>query len=127
MLATVAELEARLGVPAGSLVAEDLARATADLDDASIVVAAYGDRNWTDADGAHPIPAAAHVVVLRLARRMWDNPEGLSYEALGDHTMSRATAATFLTAEERALVAGDAGSAGNAGVYSVETPGVWSA
>lgn len=126
MLATVAQLEARLGEPPGSLAGEDLARATAVLDDASLIVAAYGDRKWTDAAGSHPIPAISRVVVLRLARRFWDNPEGLSYEALGDHTTSRTAAATFLTPEERALVAGDAGTAGNAGVYSVGTPGVWS-
>lgn len=126
MLATVAQLEARLGEPAGSLAGEDLARATAALDDASLIVGAYGDRTWTDAGGAHPIPGMAQVVVLRLARRFWDNPEGLSYEALGDHTVSRSAAATFLTPEERAFVASDAGTAGNAGVYSVGLPGVWS-
>jgi hypothetical protein len=121
VLASVADLEARLGVPAGSLAGEDLARATADLEDASLIVAAYGDPAWTDTT----IPGIARVVVLRLARRFWDNPEGLTYEALGDHTVSRAQAATFLTAEERALVSGAAGSTGTPGVYSVETPGVW--
>lgn len=122
MLASVADLEARLGVPAGSLAGEDLARATAALEDASLIVAAYGDPAWTDAT----IPGIARVVVLRLARRIWDNPESLTYEALGDHTVSRAQAGTFLTPEERALVAGAAGSTGNSGVYSVHTPGVWS-
>ncbi|GAA2609589.1 hypothetical protein SMC26_39425 [Actinomadura fulvescens] len=122
MLATVAQLEARLGEPPGSLAGEDLARATAALEDASVLVAAYGSRTWT----IETVPDTARVVVLRLARRFWDNPEGLNYEALGDHTVSRAAASTFLTPEERALVAGAAGSAGHAGVYSVGTPGVWS-
>lgn len=121
MLATVAQLEARLGEPAGSLADEDLARATAALEDASLIVAAYGDPTWTDVT----VPAIAALVTLRLARRFWDNPESLSYEALGDHTVSRTAAASFLSPEERALVAGAAGSVGNAGVYSVETPGMW--
>lgn len=34
------------------------------------------------------------------ARRMWDNPEGLSYEALGDHVASRRVSSDILTAFE---------------------------
>lgn len=119
-LASVAQLEARLGEPVGSLAGEDLARATAALDDASAIVLRVGDPAWTDAT----IPDVARVVVLRLARRFWDNPEGLSYEAIGDHTVSRTAANTFLTPDERALLLDAAGYP--QGVYSVGTPGVWS-
>jgi len=53
---------------------------------------------------------------------MWDNPEGLSYEALGDHVTSRAAASALLTADELALIREGAGF--TSGVYSVHTPGV---
>lgn len=119
-LASVAQLEARLGEPVGSLAAEDLARAEAVLDDASAVVLALGDPAWTDAT----VPTVVRVIVLRLARRMWDNPEGLSYEALGDHVTSRQAAASLLTEDERALILEGAGFTSS--VYSVGTPGVWS-
>lgn len=120
LLASVAQLEARLGEPPGSLAGEDLARATACLEDASAVILSLGDPDWT----AETIPVAAQVVVLRLARRMWDNPEGLSYEALGDHVTTRAAATSLLLPDEQRLVLGAAGFA--VGVYSVYTPGVWS-
>ncbi|GGQ07763.1 hypothetical protein BKA00_007426 [Actinomadura coerulea] len=120
LLASVAQLEARLGLPVGSLAAEDLARATAVLEDASAIILTIGKPTWTDVT----IPEVARVVVLRLARRMWDNPEGLSYEAMGDHTWSRAAAGVLLTQDEQDLVTGAAGFA--SGVYSVGTPGVWS-
>lgn len=123
MLATVAQFEARLGEAAGSLAGPDLDRATANLEDASEIVLTVGDPTWTDAAGANPVPSAAQVVVLRLARRFWDNPEGLSYEALGDHVTSRAAASSFLPEDERALVMEAAGY--SPGVYSVGTPGVW--
>jgi hypothetical protein len=108
-LATVAEFEARLGEANGSLADADLARAEAVLEDASEIVLNAGDPSWTDAEGAKPAPRTAVVVVLRLARRFWDNPEGLSYEALGDHTVSRAAASGFLTGDERALLQQAAG------------------
>jgi len=120
MLATVGQFEARLGVPTGSLEGEDLARATAVLEDASAVVQRTGLDTWTD----ETVPEVARVVTLRLARRMWENPEGLSYEAIGDHTVSRADAYALLTEEERALVQDAAGFTQS--VYSVRTPGVWS-
>lgn len=120
LLASVAQLEARLGEPVGSLSDEDLARATAVLEDASAVILSVGDPGWTE----ETIPPAARVVVLRLAHRMWTNPEGLSYEAMGDHVMSRASAASLLTPDERGLVMSAAGF--SPGVYSVKTPGVWS-
>lgn len=124
MLASVAQLEARLGEPVGSLAGEDLARATAALEDASAIVLTVGLPTWTDAAGANPAPATVQIVALRLARRFWDNPEGLAYEAMGDRTVSRKAADSFLTVEERALVLEAAGF--STGVYSVGTPGVWS-
>lgn len=120
MLATVNDFEARLGVPADSLEAEDLARAEAVLADASAVVASIGLPSWTEGT----VPEVARVVVLRLARKLWENPEGVSYEALGDHTVSRAAARQLLTEDERDLVMDAAGF--STGVYSIRTPGVWS-
>lgn len=119
VLASVAQLEARLGEPVGSLTGEDLARATTVLEDASVIVRSVGRGSWTMDDA----PPEAVLVTLRLARRFWDNPEELSYELLGDHATSRRGSDVFLTFDERALVASVAGV--SAGVYSVRTPGVW--
>lgn len=118
-LTTVADLETRLGVPVGSLADEDLARANAVLADASEVVRAAGNPQWTDAEGVKPAPPLAVLATVRLARRFWDNPEGLSYEALGDHVTSRRAADEFLTADERALVYSAAGFSG--GSYATST------
>lgn len=122
-LATVAELEARLGLPAGSLDGVRLARAQSCLNDASVAVRAKGRPSWTDATGANPAPEDAVTVTLWAALRMWHNPERLSYEQLGDYTKSRAGAGSVLTDEEVAMVEDAAGIP--SGVYSTGTPGYW--
>ncbi len=99
-IATVADLESRLGVPVGSLAGEDLTRASAVLADASEIVKAAGNPRWTDVNGSVPAPPLAVLVTVWVARRMWDNPEELSYEALGDHTVSRRVSGGVLTAFE---------------------------
>src|SRR5690606_33461915 len=64
-LATVAELEERLGVPTGSLEGADLVRAKADLDDASALVRTAAKKDWVAEDGTSTAPAIAKTVVLR--------------------------------------------------------------
>jgi len=124
MLATVAELERRLGVPEGSLSGEELARAEAALEDASALVRTAGRQSWTDATGENPAPEIVVIVTLRLAKRIYQNPEELRSAQLGDYSYQRANADGLLTAAELALVREAAGIVDSA--FSVRTPGYWS-
>lgn len=96
----LAALERRLGVPEGTLEAEDKARAEDALDDATAlalaeVSSATGAR-WTE-----DAPAVVLVTILRAARREFENPSGLSQEALGERSVSGMdTSGVFLTARE---------------------------
>src|SRR5690606_38074466 len=118
-LATVAQLEARLGVPAGSLAEEDLARASAALDDASAIGAAAG-RSSRDEDTA---PDIVRVVTLRVALRIYNTPQENRWEQIGDFTQGKAAPTNGLTAEEKALVEEAAGI--SRGVYDVRTPSAY--
>lgn len=123
-LATVAELEARIGEPAGSLVGEDLARATAALEDASTVIQTVGRESWTDSEGDNPAPAIAVVVTLRLAKRIYLNPEDNRWEQIGDLTQGKADPTSLLTQEEQALVRQAADVSYS--VYTTGTPSAYS-
>lgn len=97
-------LEARLGVPAGTLEGEDLVRAQAALDDAAtLALAEVSDTKaaaWTlDA------PKVVVLVVLKAARREYENPRGLEQESLGEHSVGLTdTSGVYLTAREIAQV-----------------------
>ncbi|USL85084.1 hypothetical protein [Arthrobacter phage SWEP2] len=100
----VALLEARLGVPAGTLEGEDLVRAQAALDDAAtLALAEVSDTKaaaWTlDA------PKVVVLVVLKAARREYENPRGLEQESLGEHSVGLTdTSGVYLTAREVAQI-----------------------
>lgn len=81
-LAPVSALEERLGVPVGSLVDEDLVRATRALEDASHLVRVESGILWVDATGDPIAPEAIVVVVLQIAKRTYINPDGLSSESV---------------------------------------------
>lgn len=102
----VGELEKRLGVPAGDLVDEDLERATAALEDATDLALALVPDATADAWRASA-PRIVRLVVLKAARREYDNPRGLASESLGEHSVGIAeTSGVYLTARETALVLG---------------------
>jgi len=122
-LATVAELETRLGVPVGSLAGEELARAQAALNDASELVLTAGRSSWTDAEGATPAPPVVVVVVLRLAKRIYQNPDEYTWAQMGDFAYTRRDAGGLLTDSELALIRQAAGVAD--GAYSVATPSAY--
>ena len=101
---TVAELESRLGVPAGSLTDEDRARAEDALEDASTLVlaevpAAVAERWEAEA------PKVVRLVALKAARREFENPRGINQETQGDHTIGLSeSSGVYLTAREIAQV-----------------------
>lgn len=81
-LVALAEFEERLGRTLTD--AAEISRANAALDDASTVVLEAGDSTWTDAD----VPDAAATVVLTVARRVFENPEGATQKSVGDLSVS---------------------------------------
>lgn len=97
-------LEVRIGLDPGALVGAEVERASAALADASAVALAEAPTKavaWT-ASGAPPVVVT---VVLKAARREFENPQGLRSENLGEHGFSVDTATgVYLTATERALV-----------------------
>lgn len=123
----VSSLEARLGLPAGTLTGEDLARANAALDDAATL--ALAEVGATKAAAWElDAPKVVVLVVLKAARREYENPRGLSTEALGEHSVGLSeTSGVYLTAREVAQVRRAAtGRAGGAGfVGTIRTPSAY--
>ncbi len=85
-LAPVSELEKRLGVEVGSLAGLDLVRAEAALDDVSDLVRAESGRNWVLENGIPLVPPAVTVVVLAVAKRVFENPSNYTSESAGDYS-----------------------------------------
>jgi len=97
-------LETRLGLPEGELVDEDLKRATAALEDATTLaldeVSATRAAVW-ELDA----PRVVRLVVLKAARREYENPQGLTQETLGEHMIGNSqTSGVYLTAAEVAKI-----------------------
>lgn len=91
LLATIPELEARLG---RNIVPSEIDRATATIEDASALVREeVGYTVWIDTDtGATNyalVPASVRAVVLRSAERAMRNPGGFSSESSGDYSYQR--------------------------------------
>jgi hypothetical protein len=87
-LATIPELEARLG---RVLTGAELERAEALLDDASALVRDVAGKTWIDPDTGllEPVPGSIRWVVLRAAERAIRNPQGFSSESAGDYSYQR--------------------------------------
>jgi hypothetical protein len=81
-LATIPQLEVRLGLTPGTLADNDLARAEAAIADASDLVRTESRLDWTDLGGALPAPPAAVVVVLQIAKRAYNNPNNYASESV---------------------------------------------
>lgn len=97
-------LERRLGLTVGSLEAEDKARAEDALEDATVLaldeVAPLIAEQW-EIDA----PPVVRVVVLKAAKREYDNPRGLETEALGEHSVGISeTSGVYLTGREVAKI-----------------------
>lgn len=122
----VADLEVRLGLPAGTLADEDLARAEAALEDASALALAEAPATVASA-WANAAPAVVALVVLKAARREFDNPRGLASESVADHSVGIAeTSGVYLTGREVAQVRRAARGRSGGFVGSVRTPTAYS-
>lgn len=88
-LATVAALEARLGIPPGTLAGADLAKAQADLEDASNLVRAETRRSWLDDTNTPNAPGPVVTIVLKAALRCYRNAEEYSSETEDGYTWRR--------------------------------------
>lgn len=116
-------LEARLGLEAGTLAGTDKARAEAAIEDATALALSEVDEATAE-EWQTAAPPVVAVVILKAARREFDNPEGIYQETLGEHSMGVTTATgVYLTNAEKALLAKAAGSAGFTG--SVRTPSAY--
>lgn len=127
-LATVADLETRLGVPVGSLAGADLARAGAALDDASALIRDEAGKSWVDEDGATvTAPEAVRTVARRSALREYRNPDGFSGENVGPYSyqLGREASSAYLTAGEVAIVRRAAGLTSGGSALSIRTPSAY--
>lgn len=81
-LVVLAAFEDRLGRTLTDL--DEIDRANAALEDASTVVLEAGDSTWDETT----VPDAAATVVLTVARRVFENPEGATQKSVGDLSVS---------------------------------------
>lgn len=88
-LAPVSALEARLRIPIDSLQGVDLAKALADLEDASNLVRAETGKSWLSEQGQPIAPGPVVTVVLKAALRCYRNPDEFSAEAEDGYTWRR--------------------------------------
>jgi hypothetical protein len=116
-LATVPDLEARMGA------VSDAARARAVLQDASNLIHAETNNAWVS-DGAliDDVPGIALTVCCAVARRVIENPSGVTSEALGPFSQSIASSSNdvYLTKAEKRTLRRAAGL--GAGVLELESP-----
>lgn len=115
----VSLLERRLGLPEGDLSDEDLARAEAALDDATEEALSYVPDKLAELWRAD-VPGVVLVVILKAARREYENPQGFRQEGLGEHNATVETASgVYLTPHEIRRVKRAAGLVGFAGTVRI--------
>lgn len=106
-LASVTDLEARLGLDPNTLKDGDLARARAALADASALVRMEARQSFLDeATGANTAPDAVIRVVLGAAQRNYVNPDSVVQETVGPFVRRLAEESTgvYLTKAELEIV-----------------------
>lgn len=119
-LALVSELERRLRVEVGSLTGTDLQAAEDALSDASVLVrAAARDAGLAEPWTAFTAPEEVRLVVVRVAKRQYENPSGYVSEAMGGGAYSYRLAddetSAYLTAAEAATISAAVAASGPAG------------
>lgn len=107
LLAPVSALEARLRIPINSLQGVDLAKAEADLEDASNLVRAETGKSWLNEQGQPIAPGPVATVVLKAALRCYRNPDEFSSEAEDGYTWRREpdSVTPYLNQSEKELLA----------------------
>lgn len=125
-LATVADLEVRLGLSVGDLQDTNLARAQAALDDTSALVRAEGGKTWLDSGGVIvTAPAEVITIVIKAALREYKNPDSFTSEQLGDYSYrTDAVGGVYLTEDERRIIRAASGTASH-GLWTVRTPSAY--
>lgn len=106
-LASVADLEARLGLDPETLTGPDLGRARAALDDASALVRLEARRTWiNETTGAVEAPDAIVRVVLGAAQRNFSNPDAVIQETVGPFArrLNETDTGVYLTKAELDIV-----------------------
>jgi len=115
-------LESRLGLPPGTLLDEDKARAEDALDDATTL--ALAEVSETKAAAWElDAPKVVRLVVLKAARREFENPRGLEQESLGEHSVGLTdTSGVYLTGREIAQIKRAATGRSGGFVGTIRTP-----
>lgn len=106
-LASVGQLEARLGLDPDTLAGAELGRARAALDDASALVRLEARQSWIDeTTGEVDAPDAIVRVVLGAAQRNFTNPEAAIQETAGPFArrLSEFDTGVYLTKAELDIV-----------------------
>lgn len=121
----VSSLESRLGLDPGTLEGAELSRARDALDDATtLALAEVSDAKA--ADWTVSAPKVVALVILKAARREFENPRGLETESLGEHTVGIAeTSGVYLTAREIAQIRRAATGRSSGFVGSIRTPSAY--
>jgi hypothetical protein len=121
-------LTTRLGVDVEDLDPIDVARATQALEDATTLalaeVASSKATAWRD-----DAPDAVVLVIVKAARREYENPRGLTQESMGEHSVGMAeSSGVYLTEREIAQIVRAATGRRTARgfVGSVRTPSAYS-
>lgn len=117
-------LEVRLGFPEGTLDGPDLERANAALLDASTLAGAEVSKS-TRTRWLAVAPEVVVLVVLKAAKREFENPRGLATETLGEHAVGLTdTSGVYLTeAEVKQIKRAATGQSGFTG--TVRTPSAY--
>lgn len=92
----------------------ELGRAEAVLIDASNLVRAEAGNNWVDANGVPNPPPVIETIVLRVAQRAMDNPEGLSSATMPEYAWRKEGVedGVYLSDKECRIVRRTAGKSG---------------
>lgn len=118
------DLERRLGLPAGSLDSTERARAEDALSDAAELALAEVSED-TAASWRVSAPAVVSLIVLKAARREYENPRGFTQTGAADTSATVLIASgAYLTAPEVAQIRRAAGSPARF-VGSVRTPSAY--
>ncbi|MDR6436056.1 hypothetical protein J2790_001177 [Paenarthrobacter nicotinovorans] len=121
----VSELEQRLGLVPGSLEGVDKSRAEKALEDAAILALAEASETKA-AKWETDCPKVVRLVVLKAARREFENPRGIENESLGERSVGLTdTSGVYLTAREVAQIRRAASGRSGGFVGSIRTPSTY--